>query len=352
MEKFSILKTAPRKLLVSAFLSAALTFGGIYSIAAEAKSLVPMGNAVGIRLDAEGVLVISVPDTCADGATPSPARNAGVKAGDVILRVGKTRITSGDILKDVIKKLDGAPIALQVARGGDTVQLTVTPHKTGEGAYSFGLMVRDGVSGIGTMTFYDPETGAYGALGHSVSDGETGILLPLRGGVITRASVTDVAKGRSGTPGQLHGAFDFEEELGSITVNSDCGIFGVLVSRDASQRGALPVAEDSELHTGAATILSNVAGSEVREYQAEITRVYTGAEAVGRSMLVTVTDPALLERTGGIVQGMSGSPILQDGKLVGAVTHVLINDPTRGYGVSIGKMLEKIECNGAENKAA
>jgi stage IV sporulation protein B len=275
-----------------------------------------------------------------------------VKAGDVITRVGKTRITSGDILKDVLKKLDGAPVAVQVARGGETVQITVTPHRTGEGEYSFGLMVRDGVSGIGTVTFYDPETGAYGALGHSVSDGETGLLLPLRDGTITRASVTDVAKGRSGTPGQLHGAFDFERKLGSITVNSDCGIFGVLSDGDAIQRAALPAAEDSELHTGAATILSNVSGSEVKEYQAEITRVYTGAEAVGRSMLVTVTDPALLEQTGGIVQGMSGSPIIQDGKLVGAVTHVLINDPTKGYGVSIGKMLEKIACGGAENKAA
>jgi stage IV sporulation protein B len=347
----AFLKYTARRAAVSLFVTAALMAAGAYGVSAQAKDLVPMGVAVGIRLDSEGVMIVGVPDTCADGVTPSPAKKSDLKTGDVIIRVGKTPVTSGEELKRTLETLEGEPIALQITRCGETRQVTLTPHKTADGRYSFGLLVRDGVTGIGTVTFYDPDTGMYGALGHSVSDGDTGIPMPLRDGAISRASVTDVAKGQTGIPGQLHGAFNFEDKLGNISVNSDCGIFGDITANDLEKRESLPVASEGEIHTGAATILANVSGSEVREYDVEISRIYKGAEASGRNMLVTVCDPELLSITGGIVQGMSGSPILQDGKIVGAVTHVLINDPSRGYGVSIGNMLER-GCGKSENKAA
>ncbi|MDR0838061.1 MAG: SpoIVB peptidase [Oscillospiraceae bacterium] len=329
-----------RKAAASALAAVLITFLGISPAVAEAKILVPVGRAVGIKLASDGVMIVGIPDTCSDGETPSPSKSAGFKAGDIITRLGKTAISSGEELKKAMGRQDGRAVSVQVRRGGETAQFDITPHKIKSGEYSLGLWVRDGISGIGTITFYDPETGAYGALGHSVNDGETGVMMPVREGAISRISVTDVAKGKSGTPGQLHGAFDFEDKLGTITSNTGCGIFGTASPGAMGGGAVMEAAEESEIHTGEAYILSNVAGSEVRKYSAEISRVFTGREADGRSMLVTVTDPALTEATGGIVQGMSGSPIIQDGKLIGAVTHVLVNDPSKGYAVSITRMLE------------
>ena len=186
-----------------------------------------------------------------------------------------------------------------------------------------------------------------------MSDTETGILIPLRTGTILKSSVTDVAQGKIGFPGQLHGTFNADNVVGNLVKNSPNGIFGQILSPEfVTGREAIPVADTKEIHTGPATILSNVSGTEVCEYTVEITRLYTGSEAAGRSMMLTVTDPRLIEQTGGIVQGMSGSPIIQDGKLIGAVTHVLINDPTRGYGLAIEKMLDTVYNSTASKKAA
>ncbi|MDR0862223.1 MAG: SpoIVB peptidase [Oscillospiraceae bacterium] len=306
----------------------------------EPRTLVPMGNTVGISLKADGVMVVSVPDTCSDGKSPSPAKAAGMKPGDIITRIGASRVTSGDELKRALAAVDGTSVAVLVSRDGAAVQLNLTPHAQENGNHTLGVMVRDGINGIGTVTYVDPASGEYGALGHSVSDNETGLILPLRTGEITKTSVTSVTKGQPGTPGQLRGIDNTGADIiGSITENSEHGIFGVMAQPEAA-RDALPAADDSELHTGDAVILSNVSGSEVREYKIEISRVYSGAESDSRSMLVTVKDPELIAQTGGIVQGMSGSPIIQDGKLVGAVTHVLIGNPEKGYGVSISKMLD------------
>ncbi|MDR3209140.1 MAG: SpoIVB peptidase, partial [Oscillospiraceae bacterium] len=271
------------------------------------------------------------------------------RAGDIITRVGKAEISSGEELKAASARFDEKPVTVQVLRGDERVQLSVAPAKLKTGEFSLGLWVRDGISGIGTVTFYDPETGMFGALGHAVADADTGVVLPVREGSITKASVTDVQRGESGAPGQLHGAFDFDETLGEITENTEHGIFGTftrsaLKSNSALFSGdALEVADEREIHTGAAYILANVSGSEIQRFEVEISRVYSGSEAAGRTMLVTMKDDALTSVTGGIVQGMSGSPIVQDGKLVGAVTHVLVSDPAKGYAISIEKMLEQ-EC--------
>ena len=310
-----------------------------------------MGNAVGISMEADGALVVGIPEYLGDGA-PSPARSAGFAVGDIVTHINSKRVCCNEEIRDALTQSSGKSVTVTVTRGKKTVDITVTPHINAEGRAELGLWLRDAVAGIGTVTFYDPETGVYGALGHSVSDTETGILIPLRTGTILKSSVTDVAQGKIGFPGQLHGTFNAENVVGNLVKNSPNGIFGQVLSPEfVSGREAIPVADIREIHTGPATILSNVSGTEVCEYTVEITRLYSGSEAAGRSMMLTVTDPRLIEQTGGIVQGMSGSPIIQDGKLIGAVTHVLINDPTRGYGLAIEKMLDTVY-NSPAKKAA
>jgi stage IV sporulation protein B len=190
------------------------------------------------------------------------------------------------------------------------------------------------------MTFYEPESGVFGALGHAVTDADTGKLMPMLSGSIMDARVKAVKKGESGAPGELRGDFDLTHDSGSLRANTECGIFGVLAENAADAAAkTVPVASRGEIHPGRATLLANCRDDEVEEYGIEIEKIYSGPSPT-RNLLLRVTDPRLLERTGGIVQGMSGSPILQGGKLVGAVTHVLLNDPTRGYGISIRDMLD------------
>lgn len=326
------------------FLLTFLAFNVTAGLAAyEGKLLIPMGNAVGINLQSEGVMIVGIPEILADGTSTSPARNAGLTTGDIITQIGTQQVSTNEDLKSAIDKLDGSPVAVKVTRGTNVLQLKVTPHIAENGRCELGLWMRDGIAGIGTLTFYDPETGVFGALGHAVNDNETGVIIPLRTGSVSQSYVTDVVQGKAGMPGQLHGTFHADRILGSLTKNSSCGIFGTMGKNDILLgKTALPVADFSETKTGPATILSNVSGSEVKEYEVEITRIYTGAESVGRSMMISVKDADLIAQTGGIVQGMSGSPIIQNGKIVGAVTHVLINDPTRGYGISIENMLDTI----------
>jgi stage IV sporulation protein B len=197
------------------------------------------------------------------------------------------------------------------------------------------------MAGIGTVTWYDPNTKTFAALGHGITDVDTGALMPIRSGSILPTTVTGVEKGAKGAPGQLHGSFDLTLELGSLTVNSDSGVFGTL-SETAWAGDPIPVAKRSQVQVGEAEILANISGNEVEHYQVEIKRIYPQGLSQGRDLLIEVTDPALLSTTGGIVQGMSGSPILQNGRLVGAVTHVLVNDPTQGYGILAEEMLDMV----------
>ena len=197
------------------------------------------------------------------------------------------------------------------------------------------------MAGIGTVTYYDPSTGAFGALGHGITDMDTSLLMPFSSGSVLASTVKAVKRGEVGSAGELRGDFDLQSDLGDLYANTDCGIFGCLEENGASwqQDEALPVASPSEVETGPATILANVQGDEVRSYDVEILKIiHNGGD--GRELVLSVTDPDLIAATGGIVQGMSGSPILQNGKFVGAVTHVLLNDPTKGYGIFLETMLK------------
>ena len=309
--------------------------------ALAAQSLIPVGRAAGIKLHADGVMIASVdPVTTAVGQV-SPAEAAGLQPGDVILTVGGQPVDTNDGLQQQIAAAGDKPLTLHIRRDGKEQDVTVTPVKDTSGVYRMGVMIRDGMAGIGTITYVDPQTGAYGSLGHGICDGESGVLVPLAEGSLMEASVAGVQRGAAGAPGALQGEFNLQQDMGTVDKNTDTGIFGVLTDTTYYKDGKpLPVAQAGEVKTGPCEIWSNVEGETVRHYTAEIVKVYGPGGETDRSMVIHVTDDKLLQKTGGIVQGMSGSPVVQDGKLVGAVTHVLVNDPTRGYAVEIEKMLE------------
>lgn len=331
------LRRTPRRVLTLLLTALFWLCPTVYASADTPDTLVPLGSTVGIELKLDGVMIVGLSQVETGGGSVQPALDAGLMPGDIITSVGGREIKSAGDFLSAAQQLDGGDVVVTALRGGRSVQFNVTPAKNAEGGYQLGLWLRDGVSGIGTLTYYDPASESYGALGHGINDTDTGELIPVHQGGIMAAEVVDVVKGAGGTPGELCGRVDGEHILGSIVLNTDCGVFGAL---DCGAQGReLPVASESEIVLGQASILSNIEGSEVREYEIEICRVYRNTQD-SRSVMISVTDPELLEATGGIVQGMSGSPIIQNGKLVGAVTHVLVNDPTRGYGISIEKMLE------------
>ena len=326
-----------RKAAVPGAALALLLVLAVPAAALEAEALVPVGSTVGIRLETGGVTVAGINDVQTENGPVRPAEAAGLKSGDIITGIGGRATPGAAEFLTAVSEFDGSEVELTVLRGGSTVNFHVTPARSTDGAYQLGVWLRDGVSGIGTVTFYDPASGTYGALGHGICDPDSGELVPFACGGLTAASVVDVIRGAAGTPGELCGQFESDCACGTVEKNTAAGIFG---SGDfGGNSRAVPVAAEEETKLGPATILANVDGEAVEEFSVEISRIYHGGDD-HRFLMLTVTDGELLSRTGGIVQGMSGSPILQDGKLVGAVTHVLISDPTRGYGISIQDMLD------------
>ena len=312
--------------------SAALTPGNM---------VVPMGRAVGIKLFSNGVLVVGISSIETEAGSRCPGKACGLREGDVITHVNGGEVDTIEEVQAAMARHTGEPLTIQALRGRKRMQLRAAPVENRRGVYQLGVWLRDSMAGIGTMTFYDPDSGLFAALGHGINDVDTAVLMPLEAGAIMGATVTDVKRGRSGDPGELHGTFDLTEDLGSLYANTRMGIFGTIPAekRLEQSREAVPVADRGEVHPGPAAILSNVRGDRVEEFSIEITKI-TGEGDGTKNMTLKVTDPELLKLTGGIVQGQSGSPILQDGKLVGAVTHVLVNDPTRGYGIFIENMMD------------
>ena len=290
-----------------------------------ARTVIPGGNTIGLHLQTDGVSVVEFYEKAAE--------NAGLERGDLICAVNGEPVQTVQELTQAVQKTGGRPMRLTVRRGEREFGVTLAAAKTQEG-WRLGVFVRDSINGIGTVTYYDPATGQFGALGHGVSDGK--YLLSLRSGEVMPSAVTSVHRGERGEPGTLQGAVRDGSTSGEILENTPQGVFGKM---EPMKGEAVEVAEASEVHTGSAVIRSNVLGTQVEEFSVRIRALYPNEEA-DRNLLLEITDPELLELTGGIVQGMSGSPILQNGKLIGAVTHVLIDDPTRGYGIFIENMLD------------
>lgn len=294
------------------------------------KELVAVGQVVGLELRGKEVSVAGFDDT-----QGRAAQAAGLRLGDIIRKIDDIRITCADDIRRALEKADGT-VAVQICRDGKEATLKLTPQITKEGP-KLGVYLRQGVTGIGTVTWYDPENHTFGTLGHGVNDPD-GNLLHMVEGWAYRASVMTVKKGKCGQPGQLMGSVISTEPLGTLSANTPRGLFGTCKSGWVGEE--MEIASADQIKTGDAVIRSTISGDKVQEYSVKILKIYPQSRANGRNLLLKVTDPALLATTGGIVQGMSGSPIIQDGKLVGAVTHVLVNDPTTGYGIFIENMLD------------
>jgi len=308
---------------------------------AESTSVYVSGSTVGIYMETKGVLIIDTGEIISrEGTSLEPAKNI-VKPGDYIVAFNQQSIKNKqELLKD-LSFLDGEPVTLDVIRDGKQIPLSLTPVKDAAGAYKLGIWVRDNTQGIGTLTYVDGN-GNYGALGHGISDVDTGELLHINKGALYQAEILGIQKGETGSPGELSGLIRYEPGriIGNIEKNSKNGIYGNL-SAGIKNTGLkkLPVAYKQELEIGPASILCCVDG-QAKEYRVEITRIDMNHEDTNKSFVIHVTDERLLELTGGIVQGMSGSPVIQNGKVIGAVTHVFVQDATSGYGIFIENMLE------------
>ena len=308
------------------------------------KRLIPGGQALGVAMRTDGVLVVGVSEV---RKGVSPARESGLRPGDLIRTADGTAIVTTQQLSDLVSAAGSQPLTIGYEREGQLRTTTLTPCLDEDsGTARLGAWVRDSTAGVGTLSFYDPDTGRYAALGHAITDGDTGAVLTVSRGEVLRASIVAVQRGKQGAPGELKGSFLREAEtLGDIRRNTILGVYGTLAAPAANTLypDGLPVGLRSQVHTGPATILSTVDGTGVQEYAVEITRVNPQSAPAPKSMVIRVTDERLLEKTGGIVQGMSGSPILQDGRIVGAVTHVFVADPQQGYGLYVDWMLQESE---------
>ena len=291
----------------------------------EPKRLIASGDVFGVKIKQSYASIVDAPGV--------PA----LRCGDYITAVNNIKVHSAREIKDIINSCKGESVSIEAMRGREIIRLVLVPKLEG-GEYQLGITLRDTAAGIGTITFIDPESGEFGGLGHGICEGESGQLIPISKGSVVDVNINGVIKGKSGDPGELRGYFN-SGKIGSLFINNDCGVFGNLAKLpDNLPSEALPIALKEEIKAGKAYIYTTLDGRTPQKYEIEISNIKIN-ETRGKCFTVTATDKELINKTGGIVQGMSGSPIIQNGKLIGAVTHVLINDPTTGYGIFIENML-------------
>ena len=295
--------------------------------------------AFGVKIYTKGVLLVGMADIDSNGKHGNPAYDAGLRIRDIILAINGTEVNTVKEVTDILMNCEGKPLSFQVQREEAILEYQVTPTLCKDGIYKAGIWIRDCTAGIGTITYIDPDTLSFAGLGHGICDVDTGSLMPMNYGTVSGATITGIVPGKVGTPGELKGYFS-SDKIGILTGNTPCGVFGTLNKLPETLGEAIPIGFKNEVHEGNAEIICTDANNEVKSYQVKITDVSHGSEET-RNFVLQVTDASLLAATGGIVQGMSGSPVIQDGRLIGAVTHVLINDPTKGYGIFIENMLGK-----------
>ncbi len=306
--------------------------------AVSSSEVVLGGQSIGVNINVEGIMILGFSDFYGeDGKRYCPAREAGLKESDIIISVNENTVTSATEFANVVNKSSDTGMNICFKRGDKTLNTTIIPVKSAEdGQYHLGLWARDGTTGIGTLTFIDPNTNRFGALGHGVTDADTGDLIIAGRGNIYYSSINGVQKGSCSQTGELQGYF-ISSEIGEIKTNTEYGIFGYFKEK-LNFDNVINVASRQEVSTGEATIYCCIDGNNVEQFNVNIEKININSMD-NKSMIIHITDNNLVSRTGGIVQGMSGSPIVQNGKLVGAVTHVFVNDPTRGYGIFVDNML-------------
>ncbi len=307
----------------------------------EKQEVLVSGSPVGIYMETKGVLVIDSGEiTDREGIRRTPAEHI-IQSGDYICEIDGKVLTGKRQLMQLVRENQGEPMELQVIRHQETIKLEMTPVETEDGSYKLGIWVRDNIQGIGTLTYVEPN-GTFGALGHGISDADTGERLEISDGDLYRADILSIRKGTAGTPGELRGVINYREEnrIGTICGNSQYGIRGQMEpGKYTESMKKIPTGLKQEIQTGKAEIRCDI-GDGIREYQCEILEIDSNARDTNKCFVLRIMDDDLLSRTGGIVQGMSGSPVLQNGKLIGAITHVFVNDPTKGYGIFIENMME------------
>ena len=329
---------APLTLEASAPLSAYDPLPVLSYEALEGLELYAGGMPFGVKFFTEGVTVVGFCDVETQNGKVNPATEAGLRQKDVILSVGGESLMGAADLTQRIEASEGKPLKLLCRRAGREFEATLTPaFCPAEARYKTGIWVRDSGAGIGTVTFILPDTGTFAGLGHGICDADTGALVPMRRGTVSDVTISSVVKGKAGEPGELKGYFQ-AGKTGALLGNCACGVWGVLSEAPENAGEPLPIGMRNDLCEGDAYILSTLDNNKIERYDVKISNINRDAKG-SKCFTVTVTDPDLISRSGGIVQGMSGSPIIQNGKLVGAVTHVLINDPTTGYGIFLENML-------------
>ena len=305
--------------------------------------IVPLGTAIGVRINTDGVMVLGMSSFLGEDGEAHRPSDGILKAGDLIFKVNNTEVKNKELLSQLVAASKG-DVTLHLRRDGEEMEVTVTPVIAAtDGVRRIGTWVRDSTKGIGTLTYYNPGTGTFGALGHGIMDVDTRKLMSVKSGVIMPSSVTSVKKGARGAPGELEGTVNTNRTLGQITTNNTNGIYGTLdpsAKAEIVTREPMPIALRTHIKEGPATILTSVSGNTVQEFAINVESVNRFTTDETKGMVIRITDPELLEITGGIVQGMSGSPILQNGRIIGAITHVFVQDPTKGYGIFIENMLQ------------
>lgn len=311
--------------------------------------VIPVGSIAGVKLYTSGVLVVGMSEIEGeDHKKYRPYENSGIQEGDTILEINRFPIHSTEDLIQTVNQSNGQEINIEYRRDEEVLACSIKPVKTDEEEYKLGLWVRDSAAGVGTVTFYEPSTKTFGALGHGIMDIDTSQLINIASGEFVTSKIVNITKGEKGNPGRIQGSIDGQKNIGTIAKNTRFGIYGTVkevgnLNLDPSKE--MDVAMRDEIQTGKAKILCSLDGQGAKEYEIEIEKIFKENNYDNKSMQIKVTDPTLLEKTGGIIQGMSGSPIIQNGKFIGAVTHVLVNNPQEGYAIFGDMMLKQARIN-------
>ena len=297
--------------------------------------VIPIGKIVGLKLYTSGILVV--------GINENILNESDIKEGDAIISINNEKVESIENIKSIVEKSNGEDLLVKYIRDNDEILVsTISPVKTEDNSYKLGLWVKEGATGVGTISFYNPETNDFAALGHGVYDKDTGELLKIEEGTLLNSKVISISKGEYGMPGEIKGALIEDDKLGDIEKNTEFGIYGSLNINNISSNDKIKVASRSEIKKGLAYILCSIDGNEPKEYEIEIENINIENNINNRSMKIRITDEELIEKKGGIICGMSGCPIIQNGKLIGVVTNVLVNNSEVGYGVFADLMLKEM----------
>ncbi|MBQ1807346.1 MAG: PDZ domain-containing protein [Ruminococcus sp.] len=331
-----------RRAWLALVLAAVMTGSPLPAHAATGKTVVLGGQPFGVRFFGDGVMVVQTEEFFSGGRYVCPAEDGGLKVGDVIKRVNGTEVKTNEELQQATLGCGGEAVRFTVLRGGKELIKTVVPQQNATGVYLLGAWVRDSCAGIGTVTYYDPQNGSFAALGHGICDRDTAALMPLGSAEVVEASIHSVTKSTPGVAGSLNGCFS-DKTLGNLTQNTETGVYGTTNDNLLQQGSTLEIAENNKIHVGKAQLFTTVSGESCACYEAEITRICNCDAKSNENFVIKVTDSELLSRCGGIVQGMSGSPIVQDGKLAGAVTHVFLETPEEGYGIMAQNMVSNYQ---------